>query len=398
MREALLQIKQDLGEEAIILKTRKLPRKIFALNSQEEIEVTAAVDETVMTAEPPPLRYSSTGIYGRTGTPVPRTPEKPDFGRSVDSPSKPAVSVRSLPESQHPEPAMRFQYMEIKDDLRELKELIRSVLEAGDTAAAGEFAGGWAVLYKRLVDSEVLPDIAAHLIQDMQKKNATLISTNEKELVAILEGYFPVSGPIRLPADRAYVVAFVGPTGAGKTTTLAKLAAHLAVNKQKAVSLLTADTYRIAAIDQIRAFADIVNIGLQVVFDPAEVAQALAGCANDDIVFVDTAGRSRTNAEHMRELEVFLAALKPDEIHLVLSASTKDSDLRQTVERFRGLGINRLLFTKVDETASLGNVFNTVTTCGIPVSYFATGQSIPDDIELAQPGRFVQRLWERKGP
>ena len=117
-------------------------------------------------------------------------------------------------------------------------------------------------------------------------------------------------------------------------------------------------------------------------------------CENDDIVFMDTAGRSQNNRDHMKELFRLLSRLHPDEVHLVLSATTKDSDLDDIIERYRDAGVNRLLFTKLDETRRLGNVFNAVRKSGVPASYFTAGQSIPDDIELAQPGRFVQRLWE----
>jgi flagellar biosynthesis protein FlhF len=190
------------------------------------------------------------------------------------------------------------------------------------------------------------------------------------------------------------VVAFVGPPGAGKTTTLAKLAAHCCINKGKSVSIITADTYRIAAIEQIRMFADIVKIGLQVVFSPDEIPQALEASSNSEVVFVDTAGRSQRNQEHMEDLRKFLDVLRPDEVHLVLSASTKDSDLLDTIRRYKNMSVNRLLFTKIDETVRLGNVLNVVSESGIPVSYFTMGQSVPDDIELAQAGKFVQQLWE----
>ncbi|MBD3315540.1 MAG: hypothetical protein GF344_07110, partial [Chitinivibrionales bacterium] len=216
-----------------------------------------------------------------------------------------------------------------------------------------------------------------------------------KRFIDVLSERFPVSGTIgESPDEHPRIVAFVGPTGAGKTTTLAKLAAHYGLSRRVMTSIITADTYRIAAIDQIRTFADIVGIGLQVIFSPEEARGALEACENDDVVLVDTAGRSQRNKEHMRDLESFLEMLRPDETHLVLSAATKESDLVDTIKRYRELGVNRLLFTKLDETVRLGNVFNVVSRSGIPVSYFTFGQSVPDDIELAQPGRFVQRLWE----
>jgi flagellar biosynthesis protein FlhF len=166
------------------------------------------------------------------------------------------------------------------------------------------------------------------------------------------------------------------------------------MNKSKKVSIITADTYRIAAIEQIRAFADIVNVGLQIVFSPDEVPGALAECEDSDVVFVDNAGRSQRDKEHMEELRILMDMLRPDETHLVLSATTKDSDLLDMVHRYRNIKVNRLLFTKLDETTRLGNIFNVVSDLGIPVSYFPAGQSVPDDIELAQAGKFVKRLME----
>jgi flagellar biosynthesis protein FlhF len=187
---------------------------------------------------------------------------------------------------------------------------------------------------------------------------------------------------------------FVGPTGSGKTTTLAKLAAHACLQRKKKVSIITADTYRIAAIEQIRVFADIIKADLHVLFSPDEIPAAIQACASSDLVFVDTAGRSPHSMEHMEELKKYIDGLQPGEVHLVLSATTKDSDLRDSVERFRAVGANRLLFTKLDETRTVGNIYNTVNASGMPVSFLTSGQSVPDDIELAQPARFAQRLWE----
>ncbi len=377
MKEVLLEIKKDLGENAMILKTRRLPKKLFALGAQPQIEVTAAVDESGGlggTAPLQPIRLSGAGTYA---------PPKP--APAVPTYTKPAPGETS---------ADRLRVLELREDIREVKDLLKSILQTGETSAAGGFAGSWAVLYKRLVDAEIRPEVAEDLVRSIKNSKEAPDSEIEKKFVSVLGEHFPVSGPIRQKEDGPVVVAFVGPTGSGKTTTLAKLAAHCSLDKKMAVSIVTADTYRIAAIEQIRTFADIVNIGLQVVFSPDEAVGALEACENDDIVFVDTAGRSQKNAQHIRELEEMLEALKPDETHLVLSATTKDSDLTDVLRRYKNTGVNRLLFTKLDETTRLGNVFNAVSRSGIAVSYFTMGQSVPDDIELARPGRFVQRLWE----
>ena len=406
MREALLKIKEELGENAIILKSRKLPKKLFTVGEQDEVEVTAALDGDAPGLPFAPL-VSSRSTGGTTGAyPRPRSSATLPSGMaelvalknrnaavtqkvfSVDSPAVPFKLSAPTPNAD----ALRL--LEIKDDIRELKDMLKSILATGTTAASGEFSGGWAVLYKRLIDAEVRPDIASALITTIKNGKESPDADINKKFISVLSDNFPVGGPLRTKKDAPLVLCFVGPTGSGKTTTLAKLAAYCSLSRNQRVSIITADTYRIAAIEQIRTFADIVHIGLQVIFSPSEAADALVACENDDIIFIDTAGRSHKNSEHIRELQEFLAVLKPDEIHCVLSATTKESDLMDNINRYRDLGANRLLFTKLDETNRLGPVFNSVYQTRMPVSYFTLGQSVPDDIEQAQPGRFASYLWE----
>ena len=400
MREALMQIKNELGEDAIILKTRKLPKKVFSLGAHDEVEVTAAIDENVP-APPvmPPIKLGSTGVYARP---------RPSSVIDPDQPGAPEVKPWQPPRADGSDNGRKtgaprrsddrrdqLQMLELKENIRELRELMKGILKDGSTGAAGGFTGGWAVLYKRLIDSEVKPSVARELVKQVSTTDIMLSDSQaEKKFTAALTAVLPVSGPLRLKKKGPLVVAFIGPTGSGKTTTLAKLAAHCRIAKNKRVSIITADTYRIAAIEQIRMFADIIKVGIQVVFAPEELPAALDECASDDIVLVDTAGRSQRNTEHMDDLKAFMENLHADEVHLVLSATTKDSDLLDCIERYRGAAINRLLFTKLDETGKIGNILNVVHQSGIAVSYFTTGQSVPDDIEVAQTSRLIQRLLE----
>ena len=394
MKEALLMIKQDLGEDAMILKTSRLPKNIFSFGDKSAIEVTAAIDEGVQRKKSsfPPLQVSDQAVYTHPKTKSQPAPHKPP--PEMPSHKVPVGFVQAEPTGPAKGNADRFHFLELREDIKEMKTLLASILATGESAAAGCFAGPWAVLYKRLVDSEIRQEIAEDIIHQLKNTTDSPDKNINKKFISVMSNSFPITGPLTLKDNGPLVIAMVGPTGTGKTTTIAKLAAYYSLNKNHTVSIITADTYRIAAIEQIRAFAEIVGIGLQVVFSPEETPDALEACENDDIVFIDTAGRSQRNIEHMRDLENFLEAIKPDEIHLVLSATTKDSDLIDIIKRYKDLKINRLLFTKLDETIKLGNVFNIVSKGGIPVSYVTSGQSVPDDIELAQPGRFVQRLLE----
>jgi flagellar biosynthesis protein FlhF len=393
MKEALAKVKQELGENAVILKTTKTPRKLFSLSSSDQIEVTAAIDENepvpkTVTRPFAPLTPTEVGVYSRPKASPSKVAVSPEGKAAPQRNFENVVTLRQSPKKT---------ILDIKEDVLELRELLRPPFAAGKKTNIGKFPGQWDKIFSRLIASGVEADIARQFIAAICDTGEASEHNVDKRLSDELRHFFPVSGPLKLKETGPLICAFVGPTGVGKTTTLAKLSAHYRINKNKSISILTADTYRIAAIEQIRTFAEIMDIRLQVVFSPDEVPDALAQCRHDDIVFVDTAGRSRLHSDHMNELRTFLDVMHPDEVHLVLSATTKDTDLADTIERYRQLGANRVLFTKFDETGMLGNVFNAVVKAhGVPVSYFTFGQCVPDDIELAQPGRFIKRLWKEK--
>jgi len=397
MKEALIQIKQELGEDAIILKTNHVPGRLFASG---DVEVTAAKDEDISSPHQAfaPLRVANTTLYNKARKVVSEMPQQP-AGNAHTSTSMSAVDRRKLAALQKKDmddnqDVADKKYASIQSDISELKTMFRSVMKSGETPAAAGFSGEWAIVYKKLVDAEVDADTAKNFVNrihaDMPETDADAI----KRFVNELSSCFIASNMMKRPEGRPYVVMFVGPTGAGKTTTLAKLAAHYSLARSKSITVMTADTYRIAAIEQIRTFTDIMNMPLHVVFTPQEAQETLAACNAHDMVFVDTAGRSQKSTEHLDELHSFIHAIMPDEIHLVLSAGTKTSDLTSIISQYKKLGVNRLLFTKLDETIKLGNVFTAGISSRIPFSFFTFGQRVPDDIELAQSHRLVQRMFE----
>ncbi len=188
--------------------------------------------------------------------------------------------------------------------------------------------------------------------------------------------------PIKLKS-RPTVVALVGPTGVGKTTTIAKLAANFALFEGKSVGLITIDTYRIAAVEQLKTYSEIINLPIEVVYTAAEFKRALVNLEEKELILIDTAGRSQKNKQQIRELRHFFNGRRLDETHLVLSANTKLEDLLETAESFQEIEYNRLIFTKLDETNNLGNVLEVADRLKIPMSYVTTGQNVPEDIEVA---------------
>ncbi|WP_054694387.1 GTPase [Syntrophomonas palmitatica] len=189
----------------------------------------------------------------------------------------------------------------------------------------------------------------------------------------------------------------VGPTGVGKTTTIAKLAANMTFLENRDIGLITLDTYRISAAEQLRTFAEIIGISISVVFNPADLCHAIDKFKNKDLIFVDTAGRSPYNRQQMEELKEFVQVAKPDETILVLSITTESSDLINMYQEFSTVGIDKVIFTKLDETRHYGPIINVIQEINKPIAYFTTGQNVPDDIEVPNSFKLAHLLLRRDG-
>jgi len=189
-------------------------------------------------------------------------------------------------------------------------------------------------------------------------------------------------------------VFFIGPTGVGKTTTIAKIASKFKVEEKVKIAFLTADTYRIAAVDQLRTYANILGIPLKVVYTADEIKESRQDFTDYDIIFVDTAGRSHRNKNQRDDLEQLINAIPEEErdIYLVLSATTKYKDLIEITEAYSEITGYSLIFTKLDETNSVGNIFNIKMHTNAPLSYATYGQDVPDDIEKIDPQSIAKQL------
>ena len=257
--------------------------------------------------------------------------------------------------------------------------------EAAVRARAAGLSPEMADLYAHLVDEDVAEDVAFAVVHQLGMADVPQCDTERFREWAggHAAGLVRTSGPIQIVRERRKVVAFIGPTGVGKTTTIAKIAAGFALFAKARVALVTADTYRIAAIEQIRSYAEIIGIPCEVVHSPKDMEQVLADLADYELVLVDTAGRSPNNPARMYELRSMIDAAMPEEIHLVLSSTTRRRDLDNLVDRFAAVGFDRVILTKMDESMTFGAIFNVHAKCAKPFSYFTNGQSVPEDIETA---------------
>jgi flagellar biosynthesis protein FlhF len=214
-----------------------------------------------------------------------------------------------------------------------------------------------------------------------------------EKLAEHLEKLIPTAGPIvRTKTHGPHVVALIGPTGVGKTTTVAKLAANLKLREKRKVGLITIDTFRIAAIDQLKRYADILGAPLRVVGSPEEMRTAIDSMSDCEHILIDTAGRSPNDSMKLNELKRFLSFAEPDEVFLVLSTTASEGCVELALEKFGEVRVDKLIFTKLDEAAQVGVVLNVVRKINKGLAYITTGQDVPDDIEVGHGKKLAQLI------
>ena len=290
-----------------------------------------------------------------------------------------------------PEPSI----VEIREDIGEMRDIL-NVLSA-EVPGAGlpqEFVQH----YQMLLKHGVTRARAASLVKTASQRGDLRAFRDPRVFLERLKmeirRLVTVTGGIALSAGTTKVVALVGATGVGKTTNLAKLAALYSVQERARVGVITTDTYRVAATDQLQVYTNIIDIDMKIVHDQAEMKAALRDYDGHDLVLIDTAGGSPFNREQMTELRSLLEVAQPQEVHLLISANTALEDVRDVVTHFSILNPTAMLFTKLDETQRYGSLFCLTAEAGLPLSYFSLGQNVPDDIMPASPGTVAKLVIE----
>lgn len=253
---------------------------------------------------------------------------------------------------------------------------------------------------KQLLDNDVAAHLAKQIIQEAhtQLKGAEygdLRTVLKKVIERLQTRLLTVSDP-RRRIKPGRIVGLIGPTGVGKTTTIAKMASLDKLRHGRKVALISADTFRIAAAHQLRTFAHIAEVPFEVVYSPDEMQKALARFADCDRIYIDTTGRSQKDTRNLEDIKAMLEAAGADEVHLVISATTKQQDADDILEHFSVLMCNRLLFTKLDETTNLGLILNLANATRKPVSFLTMGQNVPNDIAEARTDRLARMILRRK--
>lgn len=412
MAEALTLVKRDLGPHAVILHTRKYKRGgILGLGAREVVEVTAADrmdaprprgSERAGRAPAAPRRPEAQPLAGDL---IRRTyaVAQAEFRRQ-----QPAAAVAPPPAPPTPAPAAPAARGaagdELAQEMRVVQRMVSRMMRQQrqrdvQSGGRGDMPDKLFDQYLTLLRQEVTEELAEEVIQQVQGslrpqdfEDAAAVRRAVHDAVA---GLIPTdaaaAGPSARPADgRPRTIALIGPTGVGKTTTIAKLAATFKLRQKQNVGLITLDTYRIAAVDQLRTYANIIGLPLHVVISPEELRAALQKCQGCDVVLIDTAGRSQRDDPRLGQLKSFIAAADPHEVHLVLSSTGALSVLMDAVERFSAIRTDRILFTKLDEAVSFGVLLNVARKVNKRLSYVTTGQEVPHQIEASQPDRLAE--------
>ncbi len=368
-QEALLKIKSELGSDAVVLSTRKLRSGRVPL-----FEVTAAVDERPEGQRVKPLSLPAEAAQAALAT---EETLASTLRRDVEE-----IKTLLAETAKRPFPYGEF---------LEMKEMLDTFFDTMGFQRKENVPGSLSKIYHHLVSSGVSRSRAFMLVSTLSRNLPAEELQSEEGICRIVEMLLAKSiGLSYRSAERKRICAFVGPTGAGKTTTLAKIAARSALEEKMKVGLITTDTYRIAAAEQLKTYARIMEIPIEVVGDKAAFRRALAKLSDRDLVLVDTPGKSSVEPGYIEKLRDLFHLETPVETNLLLPLTSSQDNLSENLARFKPVGYQSIIFTKLDESRHFGMIYNVIDQERKPVSWVTNGQNVPQDIEKIDPGRLAK--------
>ena len=396
--EAVARAKTELGENIVIMNVKTIsPKGPFGFLKKSQVEVTVAKEEDSE-------RYPYAGTAQK---PVEEASLRETF-RQVAKAAGADVGPADGETSPKKEEAENGSHKLLVEKLDSLQSIIEKKLQIDEEETAAEPAPEEAeednemtrfvkLLYNTMLDNEVDEKYANQIIDEMEK-NAKINQPFDHALADVYQKMilkFGKAMPIEKEGKNLRVIFFVGPTGVGKTTTIAKIASKFRLDQKYKVALLTADTYRIAAAEQLRTYANILEVPFRVIYSVEEMQACIREFKEYDFVLVDMAGHSPHNPALRESMDAFINGLEEGidkEVHLVLSATTKYRDLLNIADAYSNVGDYKIIFTKLDETTTAGNLLNLKLHTGAGVSYITCGQNVPDDIEIYNPQKTVKQL------
>ncbi|ADL07879.1 flagellar biosynthesis protein FlhF [Thermosediminibacter oceani] len=360
IQEALYKVKSELGKDAIILQTRQIKKGgILGFLSKTKVEVIAACDVNA-TAKP----MSNPVIY-------------------------------SVPKRENSQEKLE----DIKNEINEVKDMLKNLYSRGVhiEKPLPDLPSPLGEIYQRLKLMEIDKDLIDKFIDGLKRdfpgenfdENAAKTYL-KNQIISIIKP----TEPIKFLESEPSKIVFVGPTGVGKTTTIAKLAAFYTLNQGKKVALVTADTYRVGAVEQLKTYGDLLEIPVEVIFEPKEAPILLKKLSGYDLILIDTMGTSPRNKMQIKKIKGLIENIKPTETHMVISATTRTGDIYEILENYKEINYQKLIFTKLDETRTYGLILNAIYSTNCSPSYLTVGQNVPDDIEVASAAKIADLILE----
>ncbi|MFG0292965.1 MAG: flagellar biosynthesis protein FlhF [Phycisphaerales bacterium JB050] len=368
-------------------RTRPQPSPKRRLRQSAPNDALPMDDEFVPTR--PPARREEPKERNEPTRDAPRPqPER----RTEPSQSRPTPVAEPAPTSSQAQPSA------IEAELAALRRMVTQVLQSSRVGGVGTQQDALTDLYAKLIENELAAELADEIStvvrEELNRDELASPDIVRQSILRHLAAHIPVSRSLP-PAGqqedgRPLTLALIGPTGVGKTTTLAKLAATYKLRRGKKVGLVTCDTYRIAAVDQLRTYANIIGLPLKVALTPADMRQACEQLSDCDVILIDTAGRSQRDVGKIDELRQLVDAAAPHQTHLVLSSTHSERVLAEAAAKFVDIQPDHVIFTKLDEAVSVGLVVNTLRRLNAKLSFVTTGQEVPDQIELGNADRIAR--------
>lgn len=400
--EAVVMAKEELGQDAVIMNVKKNePKGLAKLFRKASVEVTAAVDEASQEEKTPDFEKLQQAI------------EKQEFAPAPDSKAARAEAAREeliekkqlLPDEDEKDEGEKEKEREtnaIEQRLSNLQELLEKQMheeqerEENTDKKTDQRAAYIQLVRSQMLHNEVEEVYVEQIMEDIKESISREASLDNLLSAVYQKIVLKIGQPqfIDIQNKKRKYVFFIGPTGVGKTTTIAKIASTLKLSGKAKVALITSDTYRIAAVEQLRTYANILGIPLKVIYSSEEMEGVKEELENYDLVLIDTAGRSHNNKEQREDIQKLMETIPEEqrEVYLVLSATTKYKDLVKISQSYAEIIKYNLIFTKLDETDAIGNVFNIRMLTGAPLSYMTWGQNVPDDIGKTDAQKMAKQL------
>lgn len=401
--EAVEKAKQELGAGVVVLNVKEIkPKGMFKVFKDTIYEVTAAVEEKERFVNPLLQPEKVKSVHDSINMAA-------DEEISISSPKKERQEERDAAGQEvRPMRATRKESasMGLEQRLENLSNILEKQLSVEESrgeekhepqTVSKEGLPFIKMLYRTLLENDVNEKYVNQIIDEAEKvlHNGSSVDQILSNVYQKLILKFDQPDTINLSGKKPRVIFFIGPTGVGKTTTLAKIASRYKVDRERRVAFLTADTYRIAATEQLRVYANILDAPMSIIYSAEEMNDAIEHLGEYDLIFVDTAGFSHRNDEQCADMKRLIEGLSEEyekEVYLVLSATTKYKDLLEIADIYKEIADYKLIFTKLDETITYGNILNIKLYSGAKLSYMAMGQNVPDDIEVFNTQKIVKQL------